>query len=338
MTRKSAETRQDTAQAALRVARLYYIQNMTTAAIADDMGTSRATVSRLLSYAMKNGLVEIRVHDLNAPSDSLETRIQTLYDLAAVQVVPVSDVSSAGETLDRVAAHAAAYLNRLMRPSVVLGLAWGNTVEAIAGHLSPKPVHGVEVVQLNGSGTGVNIVNAFGESIVARFAQNYGARPHTFPVPAFFDYAETRKALWRERSVQGIRALQDRASILLFSIGALETGSHIYTGGFLDKGDLQSIRKEGVAGDIATVFFREDGRWRDVTLNARSSGPDLDRFKRATHSICVVSGRGKLPGLRAALRGGFINEVVIDEPTARALVEDSATPTGPALSNPLPST
>lgn len=321
----SFETQQDTAQAALRVARLYYIQNMTTAAIAQDMGTSRATVSRLLSFAMKNGLVEIRVHDLNAESDSLEQRIQAQYGLAAVQVVPVSDVSSTAETLDRVAAHAAAYLNRLMRPSVVLGVAWGNTVQAIAGHLSPKPVHGVEVVQLNGSGTGVDIVNTFGESIVARFAQNYGARPHTFPVPAFFDYAETRQALWRERSVKGIRTLQERASILLFSIGAWDTGSHIYTGDYLDKADLQSIRKEGLAGDIATVFFRNDGRWRDVTLNARSSGPDLDRFKRAAHAICVVSGRGKLPGLRAALAGGFINELVIDEPTARLLAEESAT-------------
>ena len=37
---------------AVRVARLYYFQNMTTAAIADEIGTSRATVSRLLSFAL----------------------------------------------------------------------------------------------------------------------------------------------------------------------------------------------------------------------------------------------------------------------------------------------
>ena len=34
---------------AVRVARLYYFQNMTTAAIADEIGTSRATVSRASS-------------------------------------------------------------------------------------------------------------------------------------------------------------------------------------------------------------------------------------------------------------------------------------------------
>jgi len=318
----ATESRRDTVQAALRVARLYYVQNMTTAAIAQDMGTSRATVSRLLSYAMKNGLVEIRINDPGAPSASIEGEIRARHGLRKVQVVPVPETAGERETLQRVALHAAAYLNTLMAPSTVLGLAWGNTLEAIAGSLSPRPLHGVEVVQLNGSANGMDIVNTFGESIVARFAQNYGGRAHSFPVPAFFDYAETRQALWRERSVKAIRALQERASVLVFSIGVAETGSHVYAGGYLDKSDLKGLRREGVVGDIATVFFRGDGRWRDVTLNARSSGPDLDRFRRARHALCVVSGKGKLEALRAALRGGFMNELVVDEPTARLLAQD----------------
>jgi DNA-binding transcriptional regulator LsrR (DeoR family) len=37
----------------------------------------------------------------------------------------------------------------------------------------------------------------------------------------------------------------------------------------------------------------------------------------------VASGRGKVEGLRAALRGGFVNELIIDEPTARLLLESS---------------
>jgi len=279
---------------------------------------------------MKNGLVEIRINDPQARSASIESVLREQYGLRTVQVVPVPETASARQALQRVATHAAAYLNTLMAPSAVLALAWGHTVEAIAGCLSPRPLHGVEVVQLNGSATGVDIVNTFGESIVARFAQNYGGRAHSFPVPAFFDYAETRQALWRERSVKAIRALQERASILVYSIGVAETGSHVYTGGYLDRKDMQGLRREGVVGDIATVFFREDGRWREVTLNARSSGPDLDRFRRAAHSLCVVSGKGKAAALRAALRGGFINELVVDEPTARLLVDPPAPARGAA--------
>lgn len=313
--------RQDIAYSAVRVARLYYVQGMTTAAIAEEIGTSRATVSRMLSYAMEHGLVEIRIHDVDEQSGYLEKVLREHYGLNVIQVVPASSAASDNDTLQRVAAQTAAYLNTLITPSSVLGLAWGKTVAAIADNLTPKPVHNVDVVQLNGSGTGVNIVNAFGESIVSRFAQNYGARAHSFPVPAFFDYSDTRTALWRERSIQSIRNLQDNASILLFSIGAEKTGSHVHNGGYLNDDDMRALHKDDVVGDIATVFFREDGSWDGVALNARSSGPDLDRFQRADHSICVVSGKGKIPGLQAALLGGFINELIIDEPTARLLVE-----------------
>lgn len=313
--------RQETAYMAVRVARLYYFQNMTTAAIAEEIGTSRATVSRLLSFALDRGLVEIRVHDPQEVSGNLETAIAERYQLRSIQVVPVSASSSEKEALQRVAGHAAAYVSSLVAPSTVIGLAWGTTVAEIADRLLPKQVHDVDVVQLNGSGTGINFVNTFGESIVSRFAQNYGARAHHFPVPAFFDYADTRTALWREKSIKSIRALQDSASILLFSIGAEATGSHVHTGGYLSDEERKMIRDEGLVGDIATMFFRQDGSWRDIALNARSSGPDMDCFQRAAHSICVVSGKGKIPGLRAALQGGFINELVIDEPSARLLVE-----------------
>jgi DNA-binding transcriptional regulator LsrR (DeoR family) len=40
--------------------------------------------------------------------------------------------------------------------------------------------------------------------------------------------------------------------------------------------------------------------------------------------VCVVAGPGKLAALQAALRGGFVNELVIDEPSARRLAEAAA--------------
>jgi DNA-binding transcriptional regulator LsrR (DeoR family) len=313
--------RQDTAQLAVRVARQYYFQSMTTAAIAEEMGTSRATVSRLLAYAMDHGLVEIRIHDPGEPSRSLEQALRDRHGLRAVVVVPVPPRAVEADSLARVAAQAAAYVGTLVQPGSVLGLAWGTTVAAIADHLQPKQVRDVDIVQLNGSGTGLDIGNTFGESLVARFAQNFGARAHSFPVPAFFDYADTRSALWRERSIKALRALQDKASVVLFSIGVKETGSHVHSGGYLTRQEAQQLQRDGVAGDIATVFFRADGSWQDVPLNARSSGPDLDRFRRAAHAVCVVAGRGKVAALQAALRGGFVNELVIDEPSARLLAE-----------------
>jgi len=204
-------------------------------------------------------------------------------------------------------------------------VAWGTTLRTVAGKLSPKPVANVDIVALNGSGTTQSIDSTFSSDIVTRFAGNYGARPHLFPVPAFFDHAGTRAALWRERSVRRLLDLQKRATLQVFSIGAFsgQVPSHVHSGGFLEPADLRSLRRDGVVGDIATVFFRADGSYADVALNARASGPDLALLRRAQHSICIASGTGKAGGLRAALAGRFVDTLIVDEPTARLLLRDA---------------
>ena len=72
-----------------------------------------------------------------------------------------------------------------------------------------------------------------------------------------------------------------------------------------------------MVGDIATVFFRFDGSYDNIPLNARASGPELSLFKRAKHALCIVSGLAKAVGVRAALRGGLMSELAIrpHEPT-----------------------
>jgi DNA-binding transcriptional regulator LsrR (DeoR family) len=308
--------------AAVTVAKLYYYQGMTTEAIARDLQLSRSKVSRLLSVAHNNGLVEIRIHDPAERGKSIETTLEQRFSLAHAKVVPVPEAAGEQECLRRVALYTASYLNTLIASNMVIGLAWGTTLAAVADHLIPKQTANVDVVQLNGAGNAQSVVNAFSSNLVMRFAAAYDARPHPFLVPAFFDYPETRTALWRERSVSRVLDLQNRAQVVLCSVGVMSptSTSYVYRGDFLEQADLDSLGRERVVGDIATVFFRADGSYRDIDMNRRASGPDLDLFRNAAHSICIIAGVSKVDGVRGALRGGFINELVIDEPTARLLL------------------
>jgi deoxyribonucleoside regulator len=306
---------------AVRVARMYYYQERTTQEIAGELGLSRSKVSRLLKLAKAQGLVEIRIIDPNTQASALEGTIQTHFGVPEVHVVDVPETASEREWLERVATVAAAYLSTLMKDGTILATAWGTTVSAISERLGVKPLKNVQVVQLNGSGNTHDAGLLYSAEILRHFSEAYGAKTHTFPVPTFFDYPETKGALWRERSVRRILDLQARADILLYSIGAFEAGvpSHVYTGGYLEPTDLTDLKREGVVGDIATVFFRADGSYRDIPINARASGPDLSLFTQAENAVCVVSGRGKAAGLRAALAGGYLKKLIIDEPTARML-------------------
>ena len=196
---------------AVKVARLYFYQGLTTEAIATELGLSRPAVSRLLTFARQSGLVEIRVHDPQSRPQELESEIQQRFGVGAVRVVSVPPNSREEEWLARVASFTANHLNGLIHSDMTVGIAWGNTLDAISRALTPKHCARVELVQLNGSSSTHAVNNYYTSDIYSRFAANYGARAHLFPVPTFFDLPATKKAMWRERTVQRLVALMERA-------------------------------------------------------------------------------------------------------------------------------
>jgi deoxyribonucleoside regulator len=307
---------------AIRAARLYYYNNMTTVAIAKELNVSNSTVSRLIKFAKQNGVVDIRIIDPTEEPNRLARIILERYKIRNVHVVPVSELAGEAEWLQRVANFAANFLNEVFESNMVLGIAWGTTLTAVSKHLLRKYLYNAEIVQLNGAGNTRTMGIEYASEIIMRFSQNYSARAHLFPVPAYFDYCETKQALWREGSIKRILNLQERADVLIYSIGAVNAGvpSHVYSGDYLSKRDYKALEQYNVAGDIATVFFRSDGSFAGIPINRRASGPDLTLFQRKT-CICVVSGLAKVAGIHAALKGRLMSELIIDEPTARCLVE-----------------
>ncbi len=317
------DTQDSTYQEMLQVATMYYYQGITTEAIANLMEFSRPKVSRLLNQARQSGLVEIRIVDVQHSMGPLEASIRDRFGLKRVHVVPVPRLLGETVWLEWVTRYSANYLNSILESGNTLAVAWGTTISGIAAHLIPKHLSGVTIVQLNGSGNTYTPDNQYAANILQQFAENYEASYMLFPVPTFFDYRETKEALWRERSIQRIIEMQRRADILLYSVGAVNAGvsSHVYSSGYLEAKDLQSLESDRVIGDLATVFFRDDGSYEDVPLNMRASGPPLSLYRDVPRALCVVSGRAKVSGLHAALRSGYMNELIIDEPTAELLCQ-----------------
>jgi deoxyribonucleoside regulator len=307
---------------AIRVARMYYYQNITSDTIAREMNVSRSTVSRLLNFARENGLVDIRIIEPTDLTDQFANTLIEKFGIKKVHVVPAPEIAGEAEWLERVAQYTAYYLNTKFDSNMILGIAWGTTLTAISRHLLRKTTHNSQIVQLNGAGNTQSMGIEYASQIIMRFSENYQASTHLFPVPTFFDYAETKQALWREGSIRRILDLQSKADILLYSIGAVKAGvpSHVYSGGYLTDNDFIELESNNIAGDIATVFFKDNGRFDNFSLNKRASGPNLELFQQK-YGICVVSGLAKVRGLYAALKGKLMTELIVDEPTARRLVE-----------------
>ncbi|HEY0248457.1 MAG TPA: sugar-binding domain-containing protein [Gryllotalpicola sp.] len=304
-------------------ANLYYLQDLTMEAIAAEMHTSRSSVSRLIGYARQTGLVSIAVHSPEESVPSLQSEVNTRFGIAS-QVVPVPDSVSEIDRLERVAIVAARTLDRFVESGMTVGLAWGTTMSAVSRHLVPRNLHNVELVQLNGAGNQHTTGVVYASELLRRFGEAFSAVTHEFPVPALFDDPHTRELMWRERSIKHILDVQHRMQLAIFGLGApfSEVPSHVYSGGYLSPEDYTSLSEARVVGDVATVFFREDGSWQDIPLNTRASGPEVSLLKRTPRRVCVVAGPSKVHSLRGALNAGLITDLIVDETTAFALLED----------------
>ncbi|SDN45997.1 DNA-binding transcriptional regulator LsrR, DeoR family [Actinomyces ruminicola] len=302
-------------------ASMYYVQGETMDVIARHLGVSRSTVSRLLARARADGIVRIT---LTAPggAGTLEAALHDTFNVSA-RIVPVREGTTEIHRLEQVAAVAAEELVTLAPENGVLGTAWGTTMSEVSAALPRRRVPGLTVVQLNGAtapeGDGPNVGEVLGD-----FAERLGARAVAFPVPAFFDHAATREAMWSERSVRRILALADRASAAVFGVGSLDPAaalpSQVYSGGHLTEKDRELLRRDGVVGDVCTVMLRQDGTWRDVALNGRATGPTPAQLSRIPRRLCVVAGVGKARALLAALRARVATDLVVDDATARAVL------------------
>ena len=338
---------------AYEAASMYYVQGETMEVIAHHLRVSRSTVSRLLARARQEGVVRVTLVQPGG-AGSLEGRMTQAFGVRT-HIVPVREGTTEIHRLQQVASVAAAHMVDLIEAlaeqagnggpqaqdpagpggegsvqgrgsgGVVVGVAWGTTMSEVSAALPSRSVPGLTVVQLNGASDPVHEGPSAGE-VLSRMRLSLGARTISFPVPAFFDHVATREAMWSERSVKRVLAVTRRASLAVFGVGALDAlngalPSQVYEGGHLTARDQAVLRRQNVVGDVCTVLLRSDGSWRDVTLNARATGPTPAQLSRIPRRLCVAAGTGKARALLAALRARTATDLVVDDATARAVLE-----------------
>ena len=305
-----------------RAASMYYLQGQTMETIARHLRISRSSVSRLLAYAREVGLVRITVAAAPGSRNTLAGLLSQKFGVNA-WVVPVHEGTTEVRRLEQVARVAGERVLQLLDEGSVLGIAWGNTTSEIVRHLPNHPIRNSTVVQLNGAASYHTTGMPYVGTILGQAAEAIDAQVVPFPVPAFFDYADTKLALWREGSIKNVLKEQARTTVALFGVGTFEGDmpSHVYASGYLHPRDIQKLREDKVVGDVCTVLLREDGSYRDIELNHRASGPTPAELQKIPTRLCVVSGAAKAIPLLGALRARVATDLLVDDVTARTLLE-----------------
>jgi DNA-binding transcriptional regulator LsrR (DeoR family) len=296
---------------AVEVARRYYIENEPMADLARAFDVSTSTISRLISLARDRGWVRIEVLDPDAHETESVRYLRNRFSLDAIVSVPTRPATDMGDAVGR---RAAEILTEQIVDNLTIGVAWGTTTASIATHLRPTTRIGCTAVQLNGAGSLRDLELDYAIHILGQFCSAWNATAILLPVPAFFDNATTRDALWKERSIERVLEVQRSCDVAIFSVGSTSADrpSRVHTAGYLSEADRDQLAADGAVGDIATYFYDREGNTEGIRLNERASGLPLDILRQIETKYCVAAGIGKADALAAALRGGYVNRLIAD--------------------------
>lgn len=297
-----------------RVAELYYLQDRTQEQIAQALKISRPHVSRLLKRARRAGIVTISVRPPFGHSTALAEGIRRVFPLRDVLVVP-----SGVAPLARVAEAAAGYLpSRIQRDSMV-GVSWGRTVRMIADSLPNDPRRSVEVVPLVG-GMGPVGEALHANEIARRFASRLGGKYYVLNAPAMAESVGAHGMLVRDGTVRAILERAGKVDVAVVGIGGMVSGSTLVQSGYLKPDHLRRLTALGAVGDICSRFFGRDGSPCRSSITERVVGIELNDLRQLPWVVGAAAGTEKATAILGALRGGYINVLITDEATARAVL------------------
>lgn len=300
-----------------RVARLYYQSDQTQEQIGELLGLSRMKVNRLLRLALRTGVVQIRIFGPEEVHSDLQRELESRFRLK--DVVVVSDPPPEQSLVGVLAEAAAAWLAERLTPGLIIGLGLGRTVARIPDTFSvPRPVP-CRFVTLEGVGTSPNAGFA-AYDVTSRLADAAGGTAEIISAPTYVSSRVVRDGLLAEPAVRASLEIARDAGLMIQSVGSMTTDAPLFRHGTLSSDELAELARAGAVGDALGHFFDAEGRhipWRTDELHV---GLTLDDLKACPTSALVAGGEQKVPAILAALRGGFLNVLITDAATARAVL------------------
>ncbi len=302
---------------AARAGWLYYVAGNTQDEIAKKLGISRQTAQRLVSLAISERLIKVRLDHPIARCMELSSALRQRYDLHYCEVAP-SDPASSSTTLG-IAQIAAAEMERWLRRAdpVVIGIGTGRTMRAVADQLPAMECPRHRLVALVGT-TKIDGSASFYDVII-RASDTVRAPHYPMPLPVIARSAEERDLLMSLPSVRNVLALVEQADATFVGVGSVGENSPLLVDGFITAEQNETLRRAGAVGEITGWAFDARGRLIDTPLSDRIASAPLRQPTRRL-MIGVAMGVSRRAPLRGALMGKLISGLITDEATAEHLL------------------
>lgn len=305
------------------VALLYYGEGMTQGEIAKRMKVSRATIVNMLRESRELGIVDIRVDGRVLTGSSLARDLREKFgveDAYVSQTSALDESASRDECFRQLARVAAAAILDVVETGDTIGVAWGETIMAVANAMPRSPVADVEVCQLIGSMISERVPAS--ENCAIQIAGRLEAAAcYTLHAPGLISTAALAETFRGEPAIKAqLRRLQ-ALDLTLSSIGNVASDTHLAAAGIATAEELQAAKAAGAVGIICCRYIAADGREIAMPPHDRLIAASLDDLRSARKRLLVVCGVDRGDATRAALKAGLVTHLCVDHALARALLD-----------------
>lgn len=299
-------------------ARLYYLDGLGQNEVARFAKVSQAKVSRLLAAARQRGIVRISVAEYEPRNHELEERLRQAFALKEIAVIKTLEGSEAEDARRAVGHFGASFTAELLPPKGVVAIAGGRTIRELVQLLPGDKARQLVVVQAMGS-----IDSTIGPEDALELgrvlARRSGGSFQTLNTPAFVPDRKTRDAFLALPQIRSVREQLAHANAAIVGIGTPRNSVFASRHVFAER-DIEELAGCGAVGEICGRFFDKAGRECASSLRDRVLSIDLDRLRQIPQVIAVVAGGDRGAAVAAAIRGGLVNSLVIDDRVARSLL------------------
>lgn len=304
------------------VALLYYGEGMTQGEIAKRMRLSRATIVNFLREARERGIVDIRVEGRSLAGSQVGRELCARYGLEDVYVSRPAEEGPAdrAQALAQLARVAGMAFLDILEPGDRVGVAWSLTVHLMSQQIPRRPVEGVEVCQMVGSMFSERVPAA--ETCAIQTATAIAARCYTLHAPGLVASADLARVFLAEPTIRRQLDRLERLDLAVTSIGDMSPDTHLVAAGIASPAQIADAARAGARGIICCRFIDARGAPCPMPPDDRLIGIAIPTLRRARKRMLVVCGPERAEAVRAAIRGGLVSHLCVDQALAEALLAD----------------
>ncbi len=299
---------------------LHFIEGLKQAEIATKLNLSTSKINRLIAQGRRMGMVKIDIESRFQHLIDFEKRMVETTNLSGAVITPTAS-GNPDTTLQQVGRAAANLLLETVRDGDVIAITGGKAISAVVDNVNSEIDRDVTVVPLTGGVQGKYFTDV--NHLTTQLAERLGGKAVLVHAPLFADTRTQRDMLLEVGAVRDAFSLARTADIALLGIGSIQpSGSSYYDLNPVPEADRKMLVGMGVVAELLAHLIRDDGVVADYPLNHRLVALSPSDLSECGRVIGITSGPEKYRPICAALNGGYLDALVLDEELARLVLNE----------------